>query len=273
MKKGDGSMIYMDNAATTRLHPEVINAMLPYMGKRYANPSGAYTFSADVKNDINNAEAFLAQTIQAKPQEIYITSGGTESDNWAVKIAAEEHRRGHIITTAMEHHAILKSCEAVEKEGFYVTYIRPAENGIVRLTDIQRAVRPDTFLISVMAANNEIGTIQPVAQIGAFARRHRILFHTDAVQAYTNMDIDVNAMQIDMLSTSAHKLNGPKGIGFLYIREGCVKTPFIHGGGQERGMRSGTENTAGLSVLQRRRRLPWQINRCGHNMKCGCGII
>ena len=246
MKKGDGSMIYMDNAATTRLHPEVINAMLPYMGKRYANPSGAYTFSADVKNDINNAEAFLAQTIQAKPQEIYITSGGTESDNWAVKIAAEEHRRGHIITTAMEHHAILKSCEAVEKEGFYVTYIRPAENGIVRLTDIQRAVRPDTFLISVMAANNEIGTIQPVAQIGAFARRHRILFHTDAVQAYTNMDIDVNAMQIDMLSTSAHKLNGPKGIGFLYIREGCVKTPFIHGGGQERGMRSGTENTAGI---------------------------
>lgn len=128
------------------------------------------------KNDINNAEAFLAQTIQAKPQEIYITSGGTESDNWAVKIAAEEHRRGHIITTAMEHHAILKSCEAVEKEGFYVTYIRPAENGIVRLTDIQRAVRPDTFLISVMAANNEIGTIQPVAQIGAFARRHRICF-------------------------------------------------------------------------------------------------
>ena len=174
-------MIYMDNAATTRLHPEVINAMLPYMGKRYANPSGAYTFSADVKNDINNAEAFLAKTIQAKPQEIYITSGGTESDNWAVKIAAEEHRRGHIITTAMEHHAILKSCEAVEKEGFYVTYIRPAENGIVRLTDIQRAVRPDTFLISVMAANNEIGTIQPVAQIGAFARRHRILFHTAGI--------------------------------------------------------------------------------------------
>ena len=297
MKKGDGSMIYMDNAATTRLHPEVINAMLPYMGKRYANPSGAYTFSADVKNDINNAEAFLAQTIQAKPQEIYITSGGTESDNWAVKIAAEEHRRGHIITTAMEHHAILKSCEAVEKEGFYVTYIRPAENGIVRLTDIQRAVRPDTFLISVMAANNEIGTIQPVAQIGAFARRHRILFHTDAVQAYTNMDIDVNAMQIDMLSTSAHKLNGPKGIGFLYIREGCVKTPFIHDrqcredsailGGIARIQRmlmfqgrlpkrvcaQARKIRQGLSVLQRRRRLPWQINRCGHNMKCGCVII
>ena len=239
-------MIYMDNAATTRLHPEVINAMLPYMGKRYANPSGAYTFSADVKNDINNAEAFLAKTIQAKPQEIYITSGGTESDNWAVKIAAEEHRRGHIITTAMEHHAILKSCEAVEKEGFYVTYIRPAENGIVRLTDIQRAVRPDTFLISVMAANNEIGTIQPVAQIGAFARRHRILFHTDAVQAYTNMDIDVNAMQIDMLSTSAHKLNGPKGIGFLYIRKGVKIRSLIHGGAQERRRRAGTENVPGI---------------------------
>ena len=203
--------VYVENCVPEP-HTVVFEA---YMGKRYANPSGAYTFSADIKNDINNAEAFLAQTIQAKPQEIYITSGGTESDNWAVKIAAEEHRRGHIITTAMEHHAILKSCEAVEKEGFYVTYIRPAENGIVRLTDIQRAVRPDTFLISVMAANNEIGTIQPVAQIGAFARRHRILFHTDAVQAYTNMDIDVNAMQIDMLSTSAHKLNGPKGIGIF----------------------------------------------------------
>ena len=246
MKKGDGSMIYMDNAATTRLHPEVINAMLPYMGKRYANPSGAYTFSADVKNDINNAEAFLAQTIQAKPQEIYITSGGTESDNWAVKIAAEEHRRGHIITTAMEHHAILKSCEAVEKEGFYVTYIRPAENGIVRLTDIQRAVRPDTFLISVMAANNEIGTIQPVAQIGAFARRHRILFHTDAVQAFGQIPIHVDEMNIDMLSASGHKFNGPKGIGFLYIKKGLKLKSFIHGGQQERGRRAGTENVPGI---------------------------
>ena len=249
MKKGDGSMIYMDNAATTRLHPEVINAMLPYMGKRYANPSGAYTFSADVKNDINNAEAFLAQTIQAKPQEIYITSGGTESDNWAVKIAAEEHRRGHIITTAMEHHAILKSCEAVEKEGFYVTYIRPAENGIVRLTDIQRAVRPDTFLISVMAANNEIGTVEPVAAIGRIAHERNILFHTDAVQAYTNIYIDVNAMNVDMLSVSAHKIRGPKGVGFLYIKKGKLKTPFINGGGQEYGMRAGTENVAGIIGL------------------------
>ena len=251
MKKGDGSMIYMDNAATTRLHPEVINAMLPYMGKRYANPSGAYTFSADVKNDINNAEAFLAQTIQAKPQEIYITSGGTESDNWVVKIAAEEHRRGHIITTAMEHHAILKSCEAVEKEGFYVTYIRPAENGIVRLTDIQRAVRPDTFLISVMAANNEIGTIQPVAQIGAFARRHRILFHTDAVQAYGQIPIHVKEDNIDLLSASGHKFNGPKGTGFLYARKGLKLQPMIHGGGQERKMRAGTENVPGIVGIGR----------------------
>ena len=246
MKKGDGSMIYMDNAATTRLHPEVINAMLPYMGKRYANPSGAYTFSADVKNDINNAEAFLAQTIQAKPQEIYITSGGTESDNWAVKIAAEEHRRGHIITTAMEHHAILKSCEAVEKEGFYVTYIRPAENGIVRLTDIQRAVRPDTFLISVMAANNEIGTVQPIKEIGEIANKNGILFHTDAVQACGHVPINVDECHIDMLSSSAHKLNGPRGVGFLYIRTGVKTKAFIHGGAQERKRRGGTENTPGI---------------------------
>ena len=240
-------MIYMDNAATTRLHPEVINAMLPYMGKRYANPSGAYTFSADVKNDINNAEAFLAQTIQAKPQEIYITSGGTESDNWAVKIAAEEHRRGHIITTAMEHHAILKSCEAVEKEGFYVTYIRPAENGIVRLTDIQRAVRPDTFLISVMAANNEIGTIQAIPELASLVKANsRAIFHTDAVQAYGQIPIDITKMNVDLLSASAHKFYGPKGAGFLYIREGVNLPSFHHGGKQERGLRAGTENVPAL---------------------------
>lgn len=239
-------MIYMDNAATTKLRPEVVYAMLPYMGKRYANPSGAYTFAMDIKNDMNRARELLASTIHAAPEELYMTSGGTESDNWAVKTAAAEHKKGHMITTAMEHHAILRSCEAIEQNGFHVTYVGTDEDGMVRLSEIQKAVRPDTFLISVMAANNEIGTIQPIAEIGAFARSRGILFHTDAVQAYTNMEIDVEKMQIDMLSTSAHKLNGPKGTGFLYIRKDCLKTPMIHGGGQERGMRSGTENTAGI---------------------------
>lgn len=239
-------MIYMDNAATTKLRPEVVRAMLPYMGNRYANPSGAYTFSRDVRKDVEDARKRLAETINAEPEEIYITSGGTESDNWALKMAAAEHRGGHIITTEIEHHAILRTCQSLERNGIRVTYVGTDEQGIVRLSDIQRAVKPDTFLISVMAANNEIGTIQPIDKIGEFAQRRKILFHTDAVQAYTNIGIDVKKMHIDMLSTSAHKLNGPKGTGFLYVRKDCLKTPMIHGGGQERGMRSGTENTAGI---------------------------
>lgn len=262
-------MIYMDNAATTKLRPEVVRAMLPFMGNRYANPSGAYTFSMDIKKDMKQAEEILASTIHAKPEELYMTSGGTESDNWAVKMAAAEHKRGHIITTAIEHHAILRTCQYMEKNGFAVTYVGTDENGMVRLSDIQRAVRPDTFLISVMAANNEIGTIQPIEKIGEFARSRGILFHTDAVQAYTNMDIDVEKMHIDMLSTSAHKLNGPKGTGFLYIRTGCLRTPMIHGGGQERGMRSGTENTAGIigfakaaqiAMANKQKRTAYEIN-------------
>lgn len=239
-------MIYMDNAATTKLRPEVVRAMLPYMGNRYANPSGAYTFSKDVRKDVEDARKRLAETINAEPEEIYITSGGTESDNWALKMAAAEHRGGHIITTKIEHHAILRTCQSLERNGIRVTYVGTDEQGIVRLSDIQRAVKPDTFLISVMAANNEIGTIQPIDKIGEFAQSRKILFHTDAVQAYTNIGIDVKKMHIDMLSTSAHKLNGPKGTGFLYVRKDCLKTPLIHGGGQERGMRSGTENTAGI---------------------------
>ena len=239
-------MIYMDNAATTKLRPEVVRAMLPYMGNRYANPSGAYTFAKDVRNDVEEARKLLAETINAEPEELYITSGGTESDNWALKMAAAEHKGGHIITTEIEHHAVLRSCEELERNGIHVTYVGTDEQGVVKLSDIQKAVRPDTFLISVMAANNEIGTIQPIEKIGAFAESRKILFHTDAVQAYTNIDIDVKKMHIDMLSTSAHKLNGPKGTGFLYIRKGCLKSAMIHGGGQERGMRSGTENTAGI---------------------------
>lgn len=184
-------MIYMDNAATTKLRPEVVRAMLPYMGNRYANPSGAYTFSRDVRKDVEDARKRLAETINAEPEEIYITSGGTESDNWALKMAAAEHRGGHIITTEIEHHAILRTCQSLERNGIRVTYVGTDEQGIVRLSDIQRAVKPDTFLISVMAANNEIGTIQPIDKIGEFAQSRKILFHTDAVQAYTNIGIDV----------------------------------------------------------------------------------
>jgi cysteine desulfurase len=239
-------MIYMDNAATTKPRPEVVRAMLPYMNNRYANPSGAYTFSSNVKKDIEHARSVLAGTINAQPEEIFITSGGTESDNWALKMTAAERKRGHIITTSIEHKAILKTCKELEKRGFSVTYAGTDERGIVKIADIKRAVRNDTFLISVMTANNEIGTLQPIMEIGEFARERNILFHTDAVQAYTNIPLDMNELKADMLSTSAHKLNGPKGIGFLYIRKGTLKTPLIHGGGQERGMRSGTENTAGI---------------------------
>jgi cysteine desulfurase len=246
MQKGWLLMIYMDNAATTKPHPEVVRAMLPYMNNRYANPSGAYTFSSDVKKDIEHARNVIAETLNANPEEIFITSGGTESDNWALKMTASEKKRGHIITTAIEHKAVLKTCKELEKRGFAVTYVGTDEQGIVKMSDIRKSVRNDTILISVMTANNEIGTIQPIREIGEFAHRKGILFHTDAVQAYTNIPLDMKELPIDMLSTSAHKLNGPKGIGFLYIRDGTLKTPFIHGGGQERGMRSGTENTAGI---------------------------
>lgn len=242
-------MIYMDNAATTKMRPEVVRAMLPYMGNRYGNPSGIYTFSKNVKQDVAFARRKLAETLYAQPDEIFITSGGTEADNWALKMAADEHRGGHIITSAIEHHAILKTCEYLEKRGISVTYIRPDRMGTVHVEDIERAIRRDTFLISVMAANNEIGTLQPVEEIGRLAASRNILFHTDAVQAYTNIKLDVSKLKIDMLSVSAHKINGPKGIGFLYIRSGCLKTPLINGGSQEMGMRAGTENVSGIIGL------------------------
>ena len=239
-------MIYMDNAATTRMKPEVARAMAPYMGYKYANPSGIYTFSSGVKKEINSARSQLAMSINADEKEIYITSGGTESDNWALKMAADEHKRGHIITSTIEHHAILKSCAYLSERGTRITYAGVDADGVIRLDELERAIRPDTFLISVMTGNNEVGTIQPIEQIAKLAKRYNILFHTDAVQAYTNIPIDVKAMDIDMLSTSAHKINGPKGIGFLYIKDGVLKTPFINGGGQESGMRAGTENVAGI---------------------------
>ena len=241
--------IYLDNAATTPLSEQVLEEMMPYLKDSYGNPSSVYDLGVANKSALLTARKRIAKTLNcANPQNIYFTSGGTESDNWAIIGTAEQCKKNgnHIITSKIEHHAVLNTCAYLEERGFEITYLDVDEQGFIKPEKLLQALRKDTILVSIMTANNEIGTIQPVAQIGAFARRHRILFHTDAVQAYTNMDIDVNAMQIDMLSTSAHKLNGPKGIGFLYIREGCVKTPFIHGGGQERGMRSGTENTAGI---------------------------
>ena len=239
-------MIYMDNAATTKVRPEVAEVMLPYFDIRYANPSGIYAFSQNVRHEINQARRTLALSINADENEIFITSGGTESDNWALKMTAAEHKNGHIITTKIEHHAIIRTCEYLENNGIDVTYVDTDEYGNVNVADIAAAIRPETFLISVMAANNEIGTIQPVERIAGIAKRQNILFHTDAVQAYTNIPIDVKRQNIDMLSTSAHKICGPKGIGFLYIRNGTLKTPFINGGGQEDGRRSGTENVAGI---------------------------
>lgn len=236
----------MDNAATTKVRPEVAEVMLPYFDIRYANPSGIYAFSQNVRHEINQARRTLALSINADENEIFITSGGTESDNWALKMTAAEHKNGHIITTKIEHHAIIRTCKYLENNGIDVTYVDTDEYGNVNVADIAAAIRPETFLISVMAANNEIGTIQPVERIAGIAKRQNILFHTDAVQAYTNIPIDVKRQNIDMLSTSAHKICGPKGIGFLYIRNGTLKTPFINGGGQENGMRSGTENVAGI---------------------------
>ena len=243
-----GKLIYMDHAATTAVRPEVLDAMLPYFTEKFGNPSGVYTFASRNKDVINVARDIIADSLGAKPEEIYFTGGGSESDNWALKAVAEafQDKGKHIITTRIEHHAILHTCQYLEKRGFDVTYLDVDEKGMVDPDRLESAIRPDTILISVMAANNEIGTIEPISRIGAIAHEHGILFHTDAVQAYGQIPLDVNAMNIDMLSSSGHKLNGPKGIGFLYIRSGIKLGSFIHGGQQERGRRAGTENITGI---------------------------
>ena len=243
-----GKMIYMDHAATTAVRPEVLDAMLPYFTEKYGNPSGVYTFASKNKDVINVARDIIADSLGAKPEEIYFTGGGSESDNWALKSVVEafQDKGKHIITTRIEHHAILHTCRYLEKLGFDVTYLDVDEKGLVNPDKLKAAIRPDTILISVMAANNEIGTIEPISRIGAIAHEHGILFHTDAVQAYGQIPLDVNAMNIDLLSSSGHKLNGPKGIGFLYIRSGIKLGSFIHGGQQERGRRAGTENVPGI---------------------------
>ena len=241
-------LIYLDNAATTKTAPEVVQAMLPWFTENYGNPSSIYSLGTDSKKAVSEAKDIIAGSLGAASNEIYFTAGGSEADNWALKAAAEAYasKGKHIITSKIEHHAILHTCEYLEKKGCEITYVNVDENGIVKLDELEKAIRPDTILISIMFANNEIGTVQPIKEIGEIASRHNVLFHTDAVQAYGQLSINVDECHIDMLSASGHKLNGPKGIGFLYIRKGIKIRSFIHGGQQERGRRAGTENVPGI---------------------------
>ncbi|MGN0170732.1 MAG: cysteine desulfurase NifS [Lachnospiraceae bacterium] len=241
-------VIYLDNAATTKVRQEVVDAMLPFFTEYYGNASALYSAGARAKSALTTAREQVAGVIGAKSEEIYFTAGGSESDNWALKATAEYYKDkgNHIITSKIEHHAILHTCQYLEKKGFEVTYLDVDENGVVDLEQLKAAIRPTTILISVMFANNEIGTIEPIKQIGEIAREHGILFHTDAVQAFGQIPIHVDDMNIDMLSASGHKLNGPKGIGMLYIRKGVKIRSFVHGGAQERKRRAGTENIPGI---------------------------
>lgn len=241
-------IIYLDNAATTQVDPKVLEAMLPFFTEYYGNPSAVYSFAETAKKAVEDAREKLAELIHAKKDEIYFTGGGSESDNWALKATAEAYgnKGKHIITSKIEHHAILHTCEWLEKHGFEVTYLDVDEKGLISPEELEKAIRPDTILISIMAANNEIGTIEPLAEIGEIAHKHGILFHTDAVQAFGHIPLDVDAMHIDMLSASGHKINGPKGIGLLYIRKGVKIRSFIHGGAQERQRRAGTHNVPGI---------------------------
>ena len=244
-------LIYMDNAATTPTRPEVVEAMLPYFTENFGNASAIYGIGAKSKTAMEHSREIIANALGTNAKDIYFTAGGSESDNWALKAAAEAYREkgNHIITTKIEHHAILHTCQYLEKHGYEVTYLDVDENGVVKLDELKKAIRPTTILISVMFANNEIGTIEPIKEIGAIAKEHGILFHTDAVQAFAQIPIQVDEMNIDMLSASGHKLNGPKGIGFLYIRKGLKLRSFIHGGAQERNRRAGTENIPGIVGL------------------------
>ena len=250
MKEGNAmsKLIYLDNAATTQVYPEVLEAMTPYFTEHYGNPSSIYSFAGESKRAVDAARSTIAEFLNASTEEVYFTGGGSESDNWALKATAEAYanKGKHIITSKIEHHAILHTCEWLEKHGFEVTYLNVDENGLVDLEKLKAAIRPDTILISVMFANNEIGTIEPIAEIGKIAKEHGVLFHTDAVQAFGHVPIDVQAMNIDMLSASGHKINGPKGIGLMYIRKGIKIGSFIHGGAQERHRRAGTHNVPGI---------------------------
>ncbi len=244
-------MIYLDNAATTKVNKKVLESMMPYFSEIYCNPSAAYSFATKGRIAIEEARNSAAKLIGASDMEIYFTSGGSESDNWAIKAVAESFsdKGKHIITTKIEHHAVLHTCEYLERHGFDITYLNVDSDGKVRLDELKKSIREDTILISVMTANNEIGTIQPVAEIGKIAHEKGILFHTDAVQAYGHIPINVDEMNIDLLSASGHKFNGPKGVGIMYIRKGVKIRSFIHGGSQERGRRAGTYNVPGIAGL------------------------
>lgn len=245
-------MIYLDNAATTKTAPEAVEAMMPYLTDYYGNAGGIYRLGSESKKAIIRAKETIAETLGAEPNEIYFTSGGTESDNWAIKAVYESYcgRGKHIITSKIEHHAVLHTCKYLEQRGAEVTYLDVDGDGLIDLERLERAIRPDTILISIMYANNEIGTIQPVREIGEIAAAHGILFHTDAVQVYGQLPVDVRKCHIDMLSASGHKFGGPKGIGFLYIGKEVKLRAFMHGGQQERGRRAGTENVAGIAGME-----------------------
>lgn len=240
--------IYLDHAATTQMSDAVEAAMQPYMRENFGNASTVYRYGEEAKDAIERARGQIADSLFAKKSEIYFTSGGSESDNWAVKgIAGAQKKKGcHIITSRIEHHAILNSCQYLERLGYEVTYLDVDQNGMISTEELERAIRDDTTLITIMFGNNEVGTIEPVMEIGRIAREHDVLFHTDAVQAYAQIPISVCQYPVDMLSASAHKFHGPKGVGFLYVREGVAIPSFIHGGGQEQGKRAGTENVAGI---------------------------
>lgn len=242
-------VIYLDNAATTKVRPEVVETMLPYFTEEYGNASTVYSFANGAKKALQDSRDIMAGILGCDSSEIYFTGCGSESDNWALKATAEAYKAkgNHIITTKIEHHAILHTCEWLEKQGVEVTYLDVDENGLVNLAQLEAAIRPTTILISVMFANNEIGTIEPIKEIGAIARKHGVLFHTDAVQAFGQVPIHVDELNIDMLSASAHKLNGPKGVGLMYIRKGVKIRSFLHGGAQERKRRAGTENIPGIA--------------------------
>lgn len=243
-----GKIIYLDNAATTKTAKEVVEAMLPYFTVNYGNPSSIYSLGAISKKAVTESREVIAESLGANTNDIYFTAGGSEADNWALKATANAYsnKGKHIITSKIEHHAILHTCEYLEKQGFEITYLDVDENGLVKLEELENEIRPDTILISIMYANNEIGTIQPIKEIGEIAHKHGVLFHTDAVQAYGQIPISVDECHIDMLSASGHKLNGPKGVGFLYIRTGVKIRSFVHGGQQERARRAGTENVTGI---------------------------
>ena len=241
-------IIYLDNAATTRVYPEVLEAMNPFFTEHFANPAAFYSFANPAQKAVHEAREQVANLIGAKNEEIYFTGGGSESDNWAIKATAEayQNKGKHIITSKIEHHAVLHTCQWLEKQGFEVTYVNVDKDGVIKLDELEAAIRPDTILISVMAANNEIGTIQPLREIGELAHKHGVLFHTDAVQAFAHIPLNVDEMHIDMLSASGHKIHGPKGIGVMYIRKGVKILSFMHGGAQERRRRAGTHNVPGI---------------------------